>query len=161
MITSSGASLSGIIPSEISICEIDTGKLIKGKKPSMEMKMHQQLYKIKDDIKAIFHSHPIFTSIIACSNIDLYNESRFVLPETIAHLGPISRLRYFPAGSLALARAVSAKADGINILILSNHGLLCMGNSLKEVLDKTELVEFLSQLICEAKSLGIKLNLAK
>ena len=124
-------------------------------KPSIEVKMHKEIYKAIEDVCSVFHSQPFFTTLISCTNLEVDNR---LFPESMAYIGNIGRIPYHHPGSDKLAKAVSEKVKECDALILGNHGAICIGESLEDVLLKTETLEFLCRIIAFAKVGGIELN---
>jgi L-fuculose-phosphate aldolase len=69
--------------------------------------------------------------------------------------GKVAVVPYHPPGSQALVDASSeALSNGANCLILENHGVLVVGNSLHEAFDRFVSLEFLAESIIHAQPLG-------
>ncbi|MEW6607340.1 MAG: class II aldolase/adducin family protein [bacterium] len=154
LITTSGASLGNLQDEEMIICQINDD-LVKGK-PSMEFRMHKQIYLQRKEIMAVLHSQPLFSTLAACAkNLEIKTQ---IIPESIVYLKKIERVPYQHPGSLELALAVGEKIKNANILLLENHGVVCAGDSIEEVINKTQTLEFLCKLIIFSKSANIELR---
>ncbi|HAV43579.1 TPA: class II aldolase family protein [bacterium] len=149
IITASGASLGDLTDSDIVECSLDIEEEPYNRKmPSMEFRMHREIYRVKEEVSAILHAQPPFSTLVACSSdIELEQD---ILPESIAYLNKIQRVPYHHPGSMELAEEVTKQSLQADALLLENHGVICTGSSLKEVINKTETLEFLARLTVTA-----------
>ncbi|UCH13558.1 MAG: class II aldolase/adducin family protein [Bacteroidales bacterium] len=112
--------------------------LTPGIKFSIETNMHLSIYKKRPDIKAIIHAHPpvstSFTAMNKSINCKLIAESYFIL-------GTPQVAGYALMGTQSLAKIVSEKAANTNVILLENHGIICLGTSLLEAFNKIEILE--------------------
>ncbi|MCX6012511.1 MAG: class II aldolase/adducin family protein [Chloroflexi bacterium] len=155
LISSRGSDLSALEDEDIVLCRLDQSTWVGNKRPSMETELHRSLYNASEDTTAIIHAQPFYCSIIACSSLKVRAD---LLPEAMAHLGPVKRIPYYHAGSKELADAVASKAPSSQVLLLENHGVVCHGHSLHDALLKIEALEFLCSVLVVAKSRRIKLS---
>ncbi|MDI6704291.1 MAG: class II aldolase/adducin family protein [bacterium] len=155
LITASSANLREISSKELVTCSLHSDTVTCGN-PSMEFRMHRRIYIAREDVFAILHSHPCFSTLIACS-LD-FKIKKEIIPESIAYLGKIERISYSHPGSKELAEEVGRRSAESDTLLLENHGVVCVGASLKDVINKTETMEFLSRLIILAKAAGVELK---
>jgi L-fuculose-phosphate aldolase len=155
LITVSGAHLGNLNIEDFVVMDLDN-KRVEGKaRPSIESKMHTEIYKIQKDAKAVFHSQPFFTTLISCTEIVVDTK---LFPESMAYIDRVERVRYDHPGSQELAHSVSEKAKDCDVIILSNHGAICWGHSLEDVLIKTETLELLCKLITYSRVSDLNLN---
>ena len=96
-----------------------------------------------------------FSTIIACAG-ELSIDTTFI-PEG-ALLEPVCRVGAYPAGSNELAVAVGSASGKYNILVLEKHGVVTVGESLQEALNRMEYLELICRIIVTAKSAGIELG---
>jgi L-fuculose-phosphate aldolase len=105
---------------------------------SIETNMHLLIYKKRPDIKAIIHAHPpvstSFTAMNKSINCKLISESYFIL-------GTPQVAPYALMGTETLANIVSEKAIHTNVILMENHGIICLGKSLLEAFNKIEILE--------------------
>ncbi len=123
---------------DISIVDFN-GNLIDGRfAPSSETPMHLAVYRTRKDVNAIIHTHSLYASTVSIAGIEI----PALLEETVMVLGgPVKVARYAPSGSVELAaNAVSALEDR-HAVILSNHGALAVGRTLRDAFDACELLE--------------------
>lgn len=108
-------------------------------KPSMECGMHLAIYKERENVAAIVHSHPVFASTFAVSDIkpesSLTGEARYVL-------GDIAFTGYKLMGTPELAEEVANSLKESDTAIMKNHGAISIGKTLYEAFDRMEVLEF-------------------
>ena len=99
-------------------------------KLSIETPFHLACYKVRQDINAIIHVHPI--NVIAFANKEkvlknISYEFNYILKKEV----PV--IDFFEPGSEKLKYNVSQKAEkGYNGMILKKHGLICLGKDLEQ-----------------------------
>jgi len=110
-------------------------------KPSIESAMHLAIYRRRSDISAIVHAHPpvatSFTAIHKKINCTLIAEAFAVLKTPV--MAPYSLM-----GTKELATIVAEVAAGEtipNVILLENHGIVCLGKDLLSAFDRIEVLE--------------------
>jgi L-fuculose-phosphate aldolase len=117
---------------------------------STEHRVHQSVYRLRPDVEALIHAHPVALTAFAVRGT-IPDLSRF--DEARALVGPIVMVAYQPSGSDALADAVGralAEQDGPKLVILANHGALSVGQSVDEALGRLETAEHLAAALLAA-----------
>lgn len=115
-----------------------SGKVILGSlEPSIEWRLHRNVYKVRRDINAVIHAHnPAVIGLIAAG-------LRFK-PMSVEGKLIVKRIEVIPylePGSLELADEVARRAINANALILSNHGVIGLGVDLTEAQAIVEALE--------------------
>lgn len=143
IITPSATDKGEIQASEIGTMDLN-GKII-GKKfiPSIETKMHIQIYKTRPDIKAIVHAHPVTCCAFAATSTGINYK---LIVEAYVVLGRIAYARYYPMGTSELAEEVADAAKYANCIIMKNHGALTVGDNLLQAFDRIEVMENAAQM---------------
>jgi L-fuculose-phosphate aldolase len=120
------------------VVTMDGKNLTPDIKFSIETNMHLSVYRKRPDIKAIIHAHPpvstSFTAMNKSINCKLISESYFIL-------GTPQIAPYALMGTQTLANIVSEKAAHTNVILMENHGVICLGKSLLEAFNKIEILE--------------------
>ncbi len=138
LITPTGVN-KGILKEEDLLIVDFNGKVVEGKgEPSSEILMHFEIYKKREDVKAIIHSHPPFCVSLSLSGTKLPDN---ILPETTIHLGKVAFVPYIPPGTMELAKGVSSGFEEGDAVIMGNHGVTVVGKNLLDAYNKIELVE--------------------
>ncbi|NLM05717.1 MAG: L-fuculose-phosphate aldolase [Tissierellia bacterium] len=149
-ISPSGIDYFLIEPRDVVVMDLE-GKVVEGdKKPSSEHAMHSILYKKREDINAVIHTHTIFSTTVACLGIDLP-----AVHYMLALVGEDVRCaEYASYGTEELARNAYKAMEGRLACLLKNHGLLVGGPSLAYALNATEEVEYVAELFVRTSSMG-------
>ena len=126
-ITPTLTSLSNMKEEDIILVDMDGNVLTKGK-PSSEVNMHLEIYKKRPDVNAIVHTHSTYATGFAFSNKRLKRLEGFgqIKNEFIPYI------EYEKPGSAELAKKASENIIDEDVLILKKHGVICVGDSLKE-----------------------------
>jgi L-fuculose-phosphate aldolase len=120
------------------------GKVLAGPgKPSSEIKMHLYAYKMRPDVRAIVHAHPPFATAFAAAGLDLKSP---LLPEVVLTVGPVPLARYATPSTEEVPRSMAPLIKKHQALLLANHGVLALGRSLEEALQRMERVEHLAKI---------------
>ena len=143
IITSSGTDKGEIQKDDIGTMDLDGNIIGKPFTPSIETKMHTALYKVRPDIKAVVHAHPVTACAFAATSAEINYK---LTVETYVIIAKIAYAKYFPMGTKELAWEVADKARNANCIIMKKHGALTVGKSLLEAFDRLEILENAAQM---------------
>ena len=135
---------------DIVIMNLD-GEIVEGTiKPSSEAGMHLALYHKRDDISAVVHTHSVFATTIACL--------RWELPPVHYLIGSSAKkvplASYATYGTPELAQNVAKAIGNYNAVLLANHGLVAVGETLSRAFSTAEEIELVSEIYYRTKSIG-------
>ncbi len=123
--------------------DIGTGRTVSEGKPSMETPFHQAAYLARRNVGAVIHCHPIFATVLACSNVPPRTD---LTPEGLMVLKDVPVIPYAQPGSEALARNIGEALGKASACLLENHGAIAVGRSVEEAYHRIETLETLSEL---------------
>ena len=128
-ITPTLKSLSDLKEEDIVLVDME-GNVLSNGKPSSEVNMHLGIYKKRSDVKAIVHTHSPYATGFAFSDKKLKRLEGFgaIKNPYLASVG------YEKPGSDELAEIVSEGLGDEDVLILKNHGVVCVGDALREAM---------------------------
>ncbi len=149
-ITPSGCCLGEVSVDDLVELSLEGEKADPHQKPSSEWFIHQALYKIRPDIHAIIHAHPTKASALTASYQMIQPN---LIAEVIYHLGDIPMVPYILPGTQALAEAVAAHAAKADVLLLSNHGVITLGSTVRQAFFHLELLESYAEIFMLANML--------
>ena len=111
-------------------------------RPSSDIAVHRAAYGARPDAHAIAHAHP--PAALACLLAGLRPDSS-VLPEARAVLGRVAYVPALPFGGPAVAAAVAdaLRDRSVGAVLLDRHGVLAVGATVEEAVDRLEVVELL------------------
>lgn len=117
-----------------------TGEVVAphGFRPSIESRMHLEVYQARPEVGAVVHAHPLTVSAFAGTRAEI---DTTLIAESHAILGRIAYVPYFPMGSMELAEAVGRAAARADCLVMRNHGALTVGRNLLQAFDRLEVLE--------------------
>ena len=149
-ISPTGVNYSELTPEMISIVDLE-GKLIEGLKPSSELEMHMILYRNREDVNAVIHTHPVYTTVLACLRQDLPAIDYMI---AVTGATKVKCAEYASYGTKKLAEN-AYKAMGSSLaVILANHGLTTAGKDIANAFNITVQVEYISNLYIKARNIG-------
>ena len=149
-ISPTGVNYSELTPEMISVVDLN-GKLIEGLKPSSELEMHMILYRNREDVNAVIHTHPLYTTVLACLREDLPAIDYMI---AVTGATKVRCAEYASYGTKELAEN-AYKAMGSSLaVILANHGLTTAGKDIANAFNITVQVEYISNLYIKARNIG-------
>jgi L-fuculose-phosphate aldolase len=151
-ITPSQTDKGKIRSSEIGIVTIEDENLTPKLKPSMELRMHLEIYKSRPDIKAIVHAHPFTATALAAEEGLLGTE---ITGEARAILGIPAFAKYQTMGTQELADMVAEKAKSATVILMQHHGIITLGKNMLQAFDRMEVLEMTARTLVIRKLCGI------
>lgn len=147
----SGFFLDEIKESEWVKINLKTGKVSGDLRPTCETSMHLGIYVEREEIRAVIHTHPPVTVGLISAGI------RFkpVFPDYVAMLGrEVPVIDYVQPGGEAIRKAVVDRIKKCNVVLLKNHGAVCIGETLKEAFARSVLMEETAKTVFVGKVAG-------
>ena len=138
IITPSGMSKEDLLPEHLSVMDLE-GNWIDGPfKPSSESKMHVAIYKCRDDLNAVIHTHSPYATAFAIANepIDLRCSAEFAI--FFKHV-PV--LPYGTPGTEEIYKGIDKELEEYDTILLQNHGVVSVGQSLMNAFGKSATLE--------------------
>ncbi len=125
-ITSGGAWLDRLTPTDFSQVDL-AGTVIGGaEKPSSEWKLHQRTYQVRPDVNAVVHVHPQYAILVDA----LAHPIRMFSLDHAYYVKSVGVTPYYPNGSDELADTAAEQARHHNCVLMSNHGCSAMGEDI-------------------------------
>ncbi len=142
---------------EIGILSLQGKNLTPNMKPSIESDMHIAIYKARPDVLAIVHAHPFTATSFTAMNKTI---DCTLTAEAFAILGTPVVAPYALMGTQELASTVASAAKGpANVILLENHGIVCLGKDLLMAFDRLEVLEAAARMTCITHMMGNKRQL--
>jgi len=150
-ITPSGVDYETIEPIDVAIIDMD-GNVVSGeKKPSIEWQLHLAIYKVREDIHAIVHTHSTYATAFAIAQKGIPGSAEDLVQVTG---GDVRVTDYVLPGSKELGAQVIKALENRTACIMANHGCVATGRSLKEALKTALIVEKSAKATVYAQLLG-------
>ena len=138
-------------PDDLVVIDLD-GKHLEGeRRASSELLMHLLFYRMRPDVMAVCHAHPITATGFATSGRAL---DQALLPEVIIGLGQVPLVRYATAGTPDLSQALEPYVEDYDALLLANHGAVTCGPDLLTAFFRMETIEHSAKIVLAAESVG-------
>ena len=129
------------------------GKLVDGKhEPSSEWQMHCEIYKLRNDVFSVFHTHSPYATAFAVNRRPI----PLILIEMVPFLGG-----EVPVAKFALPGTKKMGIEALKVLdrkfgcLLSNHGVLAIGKTIDESHIRAEYVEDAAKIFHYALNGGV------
>ena len=150
-ITPSGCHYDLLKPKDMVIVDFN-GERVQGKrKPSVETMLHIEIYKARQQVNAVVHAHPVFSSVIAVARQSIPP----ILDDQVVCLGgEISVADYAPSGSQEMVRNVVLALGSRNAVLMANHGALSVGKDIREAITNCEVLEKTAKVYVHALAIG-------
>lgn len=151
LITASGKSKGYLTYDDILLCNMQ-GEIIEGTgRASSEIRMHVMVYQERNDVKGIFHAHPVYGTTLAVAGIPLDEP---ILVEVIVAIGKIPLVEYGTPGTDSLPNNIKKYVKEYEAFLLEKHGVLTIGTDVETAYYRMETVEHFAKIFFNLKQLG-------
>lgn len=133
VITASGRNYMTLTPEEVIEVGIDDLHYESDIKPSSEKKVHREIYRIREDVNFVIHTHQSNASAVSAMGL-----SRIKLDKEYPSIGNyVLCADYALPGTKTLCRntAAAVKETGNKAVIMKNHGAVCYGRDYDEAIE--------------------------
>ena len=115
------------------------GTMVDGHlKPSSEMRLHIAIYQSRPDVGAVIHTHSTYASAASVAGLEI---PVLLEEEAIFLRGAVRTAGYARTGTPELAQNAVEALENRNAVILANHGVVGVGETIRQALDACEMVE--------------------
>ena len=146
----SGVDYADVTPDDVVVVNRD-GQQVEGVlKPSSELSFHLALYRQRQDITAVVHTHSVYATTMACLNWEIP-----AVHYLVAFSGDkVPLAPYATFGSTDLANSVANNIGNYNALLLANHGLVAVGSNIGQAFNVAEEIELVARIYYQSKCIG-------
>lgn len=149
-VSPSGIEYAALKPRDIVLTDLQ-GNIIEGDtKPSSELGFHLSLYHQRKDVQAVVHTHSPYAVTMACLGWEI--PAVHYLVGFAGKKVPLAPYATF--GTPKLAEIVAEYIGDYNALLLANHGLVAVGNSMDTAFAVAEEIEFVARIYYQTKNIG-------
>jgi L-fuculose-phosphate aldolase len=120
-------------------------------KPSSELAMHIIAYKLRPDIRAIVHAHPIVATGFTVAGVQMH---KCVLPEVVTTVGIVPTAPYATPSTEEVPISIAALLSKHDLILLDHHGALAVGRDIWDAFYKIEMLENMARTSLAAHQLG-------
>lgn len=150
-ITPAGEFKGGLQPASMIGIDLDGEPLTKsGARPSSDFRLHCSIYRRRSDVRAIIHTHAPQATRLALTG------TRF-LPISVeaAVLGEIPVVPFLQPGTAALADAVAEGIGEGSAVLMQNHRLVVVAETLQRAMALTEVVETTAATLLACRTMAV------
>jgi len=150
-ITPSGVDYLEMSPEDVVLVGMEGGLIETSKyKPSSELLFHLALYRRRQDIQAVVHTHSVYATTLATLGLEIPPFHYLV-----AYSGKkVPLAAYATFGSEKLARNVADAIGENNAVLMGSHGVVTVGATLAKAFETADIIEYVAQVYYLAKNLG-------
>jgi len=150
-ITPSGRDYDSLTIDDIQVIDFEVEPVEGDLTPSVETMLHIGIYQARKNVNAVIHTHSTFASAIAVAGLEI----PAILDEQIIFLGgEVRTADYAMSGSEELVENALAALGERNAVLLSNHGVVGIGRTMRDAFTACELVEKTARVYISALALG-------
>jgi L-fuculose-phosphate aldolase len=120
-------------------------------KPSSEVKMHFEVYRVRPDVNAVVHNHSAYATSYAVAGQPIKTRA---LTEALAVFGEVPVASYGTPGTDRIYADFARLLPTNNAILLANHGVLAVAPDILHAYSIAEAVEKLAQTLLLAKLIG-------
>ncbi len=140
LLSGTGSWVPELTAERVSVCDLATGKVLNGVKPSMESVFHMGVMRRRDDVNVVLHFQSPYATAVACMK---HRPENFNFTAEMAlHVGEeIPMIPYFRPGSPELASHVIEAMDNHNSIMLLKHGQVVCGKDFDQAFERAMFME--------------------
>jgi L-fuculose-phosphate aldolase len=152
LITPAGVSKGYLEPADPVVIDRQ-GNILRGDElPSSEYRLHLAAYEVREDVEAVVHSHPPRAMAFSIAGREF---PQHILPEIeIFFPKGIPTAAYQQPGTTKLAKTMRAYYRDYDLVIMSHHGVVSIGDDIFSAWRLTEHLEACAETLFYAKGLG-------
>ena len=151
LVTPSGVGKGALSPGDLLVVDQD-GRVEAGHgRPSSELLMHLAAYRLRPEIGAAIHAHPVTAVALTVAGLPWPGD---LVPEAAVTLGPVAVAPFAVPGTAEVPESLAPFLPTHDVLLLSRHGALCLGATVTEAIDRMETLERVARMAVLARMLG-------
>lgn len=129
------------------------GNVIKGNlKSSKEQGLHIKIYKDRQDVNAVIHTHPPYSTAFALAHEDI--KSNYLI-ESLMLLGDVALAPYGTPGTKEVPDSIEGLTKDHDAILLKNHGAITYGSDIIDAFNKMDALENVAKTIILSKIVGL------
>lgn len=150
-VSPSGTPYEAVTPETVPVVTLSGERVAGDVAPSSETPMHRVVYRRRDDVGGIVHTHSPYATTFATLGREI-TASHYLIGFA-GHEVPVTE--YETPGSEALGElAADALGDDHDAVLLGNHGVLTVGATLDAAFETAEMVEYVARIHHQALAVG-------
>jgi L-fuculose-phosphate aldolase len=150
LLTPTGVPYERLVADDIAFVD-DDGHAVGRCEPSSEWRFHAAIYRARDDLDAVVHTHSPHATALACQGLPI---PAFHYMVAVAGGADIRCAEYATFGTEALAGNVLTALAGRRACLLAHHGVIACGATLESAYALAVEVENLARTYVVVRALG-------
>lgn len=130
LVTATGTWLDRLTEQDFTELTLDGERVGGAARPSVEWKLHQRTYAVREDVAAVVHLHPQHVLLVDLLGAPI----RFTTLDHQYYLGSAGRVPFHPSGSDEIADAAAEEARSHDAVVLAHHGCSALGDTVSMAL---------------------------
>jgi L-fuculose-phosphate aldolase len=151
LITPTGISKGMMRPQDLVVVDAEGRKLAGRRNVSSEFALHLLIYRMRTDVNAVVHAHPMVATGYAAAGIPL---DTALVSEAFIGLGAVPLAQYATPGTPDLSEAIRPFVPQHQAILMANHGVITYAEDLAHAYMKMELVEHFATISLVTRLLG-------
>lgn len=149
LLSGTGSWVPSLTKEKVAVCQLATGEVLNGVKPSMESGFHLGVLRERSDVNVVLHFQSPYATAVACMKNCPVNFN--VTAEVPCHVGrEIPVIPYLRPGSAELAQAVVVAMKGHNSILLQKHGQVVCGKDFDQAFERAMFFEMACRIIIQS-----------
>jgi L-fuculose-phosphate aldolase len=144
-----------LTPEDLCLVDLEGNQVAGTMKRTSEILLHLEIYKAVPEAKACVHCHPPHATAYAITG--RVPPSR-IIPEFEVFVGKVAVSPYETPGTKAFAETVIPYVKQHNTVLLSNHGIICWGDTVTHAEWYAEVVDTYCWTLINASQLGVPIS---
>ena len=126
------------------------GKKLEGlDRPSVELPMHLLVYRVREDVGAVIHTHAPMATVVG-----LFDEPIPAITIEAIALAQVPVVPFLLSGTREQSQSIVDALGGGSAVLLRNHGLMTVGKDLREAASRAQILEFAARTVVICRLLG-------
>lgn len=149
LLSGTGSWVPSLTKEKVAVCQLATGEVLNGVKPSMESGFHLGVLRERPDVNVVLHFQSPYATAVACMKNCPVNFN--VTAEVPCHVGrEIPVIPYYRPGSAELAQAVVGAMKDHNSILLQKHGQVVCGKDFDQAFERAMFFEMACRIIVQS-----------
>lgn len=140
-----------LTPDMIVITDLDGNQIGGHLKASSEILLHLHIYRLREDVKSVIHTHSPFATAFAIAGKPIESRS---YTEMIYFYDKIPVVDYGAPGTEKIIAGIHKYIYQTDTFLLSNHGLVSVGSDIDDAYRKSEAVESIAKTLAITHLIG-------
>lgn len=156
-ITPTGKNKAKLTEEMVAIVDEQGNQIAGNCKPTSELPMHLETYTIRENIGAVVHAHPPYMTAHAIANKPVETKA---YPEMMGNFTRFECAPYGRPGTKFILKGAIPILKRRDIVILNNHGVLTVGATVTDAMNKMEAAEAITKTLFLTKMMGGEIPLS-